>query len=152
MKSDVWEGGHHIPFFVKWPGNIKAGSISFQTISLTDFFATTQSLFETDSQKAEDSFSFLTIAKGKETTNNRPPVIHHSGGGKFGIRDGEWKFIEGLGSGGFSEPKNPEPIEDGPTNQLYNLRTDPQEKENLSLSNPEKVKEMKAKLKEIRGF
>jgi len=152
MKSDVWEGGHHIPFFVKWPGEIKAGSKSEQTISLTDFFATTQSLFETDSQKAEDSFSFLSIATGNETITNRPPVIHHSGGGKFGIRDGEWKYIEGLGSGGFSEPKFPASKPGEPEGQLYNLKSDPQEQENLYFAKPEKVIEMKAKLKQIRRY
>ncbi len=102
MKSDVWEGGHHIPFLVKWPEKVKAGTFSDQTISLTDFFATIQNLFETaESEKPKDSFSLLSILTEKETTNNRPPVIHHSGSGKFGIRDGDWKYIEGLGSGGF---------------------------------------------------
>ena len=152
MKSDVWEGGHHIPFFVKWPGNIKPGSSSNQTISLTDFFATAQNLFETTSEKPEDSFSFLSVALGKEESNNRPPVIHHSGGGKFGIRHGDWKYIEGLGSGGFTEPKFPESKPGEPEGQLYNLKTDPQEQENLYFSNPEKIEEMKVKLKQIRRY
>ena len=152
MKSDAWDGGHHIPFFVRWPGKVKPGSVSKQTISLTDFFATVQILFKTNSEKPEDSFSILSILQDKESSNNRPPVIHHSGGGKFGIRDGDWKYIEGLGSGGFSEPKNPEPVAGGPTGQLYNLKTDPQEQENLFLTNPEKVEEMQTKLQEIRGY
>ena len=153
MKSDVWEGGHHIPFLVKWPGKVKAGTFSNQTISLTDFFATVQNLFETDeSEKPKDSFSLLSILTEKEITNNRPPVIHHSGSGKFGIRAGDWKYIEGLGSGGFSLPKFIEPVPGGPQGQLYNLKTDPQEQENLYLSESEKVEEMKAKLMEIRGY
>ncbi len=153
MKSDVWEGGHHIPFIVKWPGKIERGSSSDQTISLTDFFDTVRNLFETkDSEKPQDSFSILSILLGKKQANNRPPVIHHSGSGKFGIRDGDWKLIEGLGSGGFSEPKNPKPGTGDPDGQLYNLKTDPQEKDNLYLSQPEKVEELKAKLKEIRGY
>jgi len=153
MKSDVWEGGHHIPFMVKWPGKIEAGSVSDQTISLTDFFDTLRDLFKsTDVEKPEDSFSFLSVVLGKEESNNRPPVIHHSGSGKFGIRDGDWKLIEGLGSGGFSEPKNPEPQPGEPNGQLYNLKIDPQEKENLYLIEKEKTELLKSKLKNIRGY
>lgn len=152
MKSDAWEGGHHIPFIAKWTEKIKPGSFSDQTISLTDFFDTVRELLgENETQKPRDSFSFLSILTGKENTNMRPPVIHHSGSGKFAIRDGNWKLIEGLGSGGFSEPKNPKPLPGEPDGQLYNLNDDPQETTNLYLSNPEKVEELKAKLEEIRG-
>lgn len=151
MKSDAWEGGHHIPFMVKLPGKIEAGSFSDQTISLTDFFETVRELIGAgDSPKPKDSFSILSILTGKESTNNRPPVIHHSGSGKFAIRDGDWKLIEGLGSGGFSEPKNPKPLPGEPNGQLYNMKTDPQETTNLYLSEPEKVNELKAKLEAIK--
>ena len=152
MKSDVWEGGHHIPFFVRWPGKISPGSTSGQIISLTDFFATVQNLFETSEPKPRDSFSFLPILSGEEKVINRAPVIHHSGGGKFGIREGQWKYIEGLGSGGFTEPKFPESKPGEPDGQLYNLKTDPQEKENLYFSEPEKVRELKNKLIKVRGY
>ena len=152
MKSDAWEGGHHIPFFVKWPGKIRAGSSSDQTICLTDFFATVQNLFDQDATKPTDSFTFLSILKGSEADFVRAPVIHHSGGGKFAIRDGDWKMIEGLGSGGFTEPKFPKSLPGEPEGQLYNMKTDPQEKNNLYLSEPAKVDELKAKLKEIRGY
>jgi len=152
MKSDVHEGGHHIPFVIKWPGKVKAASISAQTISLTDFFATVQNLFDADSEKPEDSFSILPIILGEKETIIRAPVIHHSGSGKFGLRDGDWKYIEGLGSGGFTEPKFPEPKPGEPEGQLYNLKTDLQEQENLYLAHPEKVEELKRKLIEIRGY
>lgn len=153
MKSDAWEGGHHIPFIVKWPGKIEDGSFSDQTTSLTDFFATVRDLLGAPaSGNPQDSYSLLPILLGKKDTINRAPVIHHSGAGKFAIRDGDWKMIEGLGSGGFSEPKNPKPGPGDPEGQLYNLKTDPQEQNNLYLSEPEIVEELKAKLKEIRGF
>lgn len=152
MKSDIWEGGHHIPFFVKWPGKIQAGSSSDQTICLSDFFATIKNLFQAEAISTADSYSLLSILNGNQVSNNRPPVIHHSGGGKFGIRDGDWKMIEGLGSGGFTEPDFPESQPGEPEGQLYNLKNDPQEKENLFLSEPEKVEELKTKLKQIRGY
>ncbi len=153
MKSDAWEGGHHIPFMVKWPGKIEAGSISVQTTSLTDFFATVRDLLDApESGNPQDSYSLLPILLGKRDTINRTPVIHHSGDGKFAIREGDWKLIEGLGSGGFSEPKNPKPGPGDPEGQLYNLKSDPQEKINLYSSNPEKAEELKTILKEIRGY
>ena len=153
MKSDAWEGGHHIPFMVKWPGKIEGGSFSDQTTSLTDFFATVRDLLGAPaSANPQDSYSLLPILLGNQDSIDRPPVIHHSGSGKFAIRDGEWKMIEGLGSGGFSDPKNPTPTPGDPEGQLYNLKTDPQEQQNLYLSEPEKVEELKSKLKEIRGY
>uniref|UniRef100_UPI003217D544 sulfatase family protein n=1 Tax=uncultured Draconibacterium sp. TaxID=1573823 RepID=UPI003217D544 len=149
MKGDVWDGGHHIPFIVHWPGKVKAGSTD-KTISLTDFFATVQNIFDSEEPKARDSFSFLSILTGEESAYSRPPVIHHSSSGKFAIRQGEWKMIEGLGSGGFTEPKSPAPNEGEPDGQLYNMIKDPQEKENLYLTEPEKVKELKVLLENIR--
>ena len=153
MKSDVWEGGHHIPFIVKWPGVVRAGSVSKQITSLTDFFATVQNIFMPEEfERTMDSYSLLPILKGESGEIHRAPVVHHSGGGKFGIRDGDWKYIEGLGSGGFSLPKFPQPKEGEPLDQLYNLSSDPGEMQNLYFEHPEKVLELKEKLKTIRGF
>ncbi|MBN1985859.1 MAG: arylsulfatase [Prolixibacteraceae bacterium] len=153
MKSDAWEGGHHIPFIVKWPGKIKAGAVSAQTTSLTDFFDTVRDLLRaSENEKPRDSFSLLPILTGQQESIQRAPVIHHSGNGKFAIRVGDWKLIEGLGSGGFSTPVNPEPQPDDPKDQLYNLKSDPGEEENLYFSEQKKVEELKSKLKEIRGY
>jgi hypothetical protein len=77
-------------------------------------------------------------------------VIHHSGGGMFAIRQGEWKLIDGLGSGGFSAPHSEKPKPDGPKGQLYNLARDPQEKENLYLKEPAVVKRLSDVLERIK--
>ncbi|QIA09497.1 sulfatase family protein [Draconibacterium halophilum] len=152
MKADIWEGGHHIPFFVKWPGVVNAGSISDETISLTDFFATVQDLFTDKGTKPKDSFSVLPVLKAEQTEIDRAPVIHHSGSGKFAIRSGKWKLIEGLGSGGFTEPKFPEPKEGEPVGQLYDMVNDLQETNNVYLSEPKVVKELTEKLESMRGY
>lgn len=152
MKSDAWEGGHRIPLVVKWPGKVKAGSTCNQTVCLTDFYDTLRSLMnDTDSQRPRDSYSLLPLLLRERETINRPPVIHHSGSGKFAIRSGDWKLIEGLGSGGFSKPKNPEPKPGEPTSQLYNLKEDPWETNNLYLKNPNKARELEQQLEEIRA-
>jgi arylsulfatase A-like enzyme len=69
----------------------------------------------------------------------------------FAIRDGDWKLIEGLGSGGFTKPSTIEPEEGGPVGQLYNLADDPSEATNLYLERPDVVERMALMLDEIRG-
>ena len=72
----------------------------------------------------------------------RDTIINHSANGTFAIRQGAWKLIQGLGSGGFSSPQTVEPSLDGPTGQLYNLDDDPSETNNLYLEQPECVEQL----------
>jgi arylsulfatase A len=60
------------------------------------------------------------------------------------------EVYRGLGSGGFSQPAFIEPEEGGPEGQLYNMRADPSEKDNLYLQNPEKLLKLKGILEEVR--
>ncbi|MCB1122388.1 MAG: arylsulfatase, partial [Verrucomicrobiae bacterium] len=103
-KADIWEAGHRVPFFARWPGKIRAGSQSNRTITHTDLFATAADVIGAklpDPQvAAQDSFSIKPLLLGDEKSFKRAPVIHHSGGGMFAIRDGEWKLVLGNGSGG----------------------------------------------------
>jgi hypothetical protein len=68
----------------------------------------------------------------------------------FAIREGDWKLIEGLGSGGFTKPSSVEPKEGGPAGQLYNQADDPSETTNLYLERPDVVKRLTLSLDEIR--
>lgn len=77
-------------------------------------------------------------------------MVHHSSGNLYGIRSEEWKFIEGLGSGGFTVPAHTTPDIGGPTGQLYRIASDREEQENLFLSYPEKVAELSELLNKIR--
>ena len=78
-------------------------------------------------------------------------VIHHSAGGMFALRSGDWKLIEGLGSGGFTRPTVIEPVEGGPVGQLYNLAEDPAGEINLYLERPDVVERLARMLEETRG-
>ena len=106
-KADIWEGGHHVPFFARWPGKVEAGSQCDRVITHTDLFATAAELAGAKIPKgaAADSYSYLPLLLGKEKQYSRPPVIHHSSGGMFAIREGDWKLILGNGSGGRQQPK-----------------------------------------------
>ncbi len=61
LKRDAWEGGHRVPFVVRWPGRVKPGSVSDQVVSLTDIMATLAAItqFELPHDTAEDSFNML---------------------------------------------------------------------------------------------
>jgi arylsulfatase A-like enzyme len=137
-KSDLWDGGHRVPFIVKWPGLVKSGSISNELICLTDIFATFSDVTNVavPSKSGEDSVSFLSALKGKKIKSTRTGVIHHSITGHFGYRLGKWKLLLAKGSGGWSSPRENESA-DMPIAQLYNIETDRTETNNLYLSHPE---------------
>jgi arylsulfatase A-like enzyme len=78
-------------------------------------------------------------------------VVHSSSVGFFAVRKGDWKLIEGLGSGGFTTPKQIKPNPGGPDGQLFNLKEDPAEEKDLFLTHPEKVKELRQELKKIKN-
>ena len=128
---------------VRWPGRIPPGSTTDELVSLCDLMATCAEVLETDvpDEAAPDSFSMLpALREGNRETPIRESLIHHSLAGMFSVRQGPWKLCLGLGSGGFSEPKNLEPTPGGPDGQLYNLDEDPQETHNLWLEDPDRVK------------
>ena len=149
-KADIFEGGHRIPFIVKWPQNIKANTVSDKTISLTDFYATVASLLneKINSNEAEDSYSIMPLLTNKPSLFLRSNIIHHSIDGKFAIRSGPYKLIFALGSGGWSAPTEATALQQQlPSIQLYNLSTDPGEKHNITVQNPQIVAQLTALLK-----
>ena len=147
-KADIYEGGHRVPFIVKWPNEIEKGSVSDETICLTDLMATFAEIADYDlkADEGEDSFSLLPIFKNNIFTSPiREATVHHSIMGNFAIRKGDWKLIMCPGSGGWSlpGPKDPATLEGLPEMQLYNLSNDPEETTNLESSEPEKLAELK---------
>jgi arylsulfatase A-like enzyme len=151
MKGDAWEGGHRMPFIVRWPGRVQPGTVTDQTICFTDLLATFADIcgVELATGAGPDSFSFLPVLEGRQPAGEpiRGPIVMQAGGPSFMmIRSGDWKLINQLGSGGFSEPSAIKPEPGGPAGQLYNLRTDPAETNNLFLKHPEIVTRLKAEL------
>jgi arylsulfatase A-like enzyme len=152
MKADIFEGGHRIPLIVKWPGMIEGRTSSDQTLGLTDIYSTIQHLVtEEITNRPEDSFSFYKILSGQESRNHRPPVVHHSSRGMFAIRSGDWKWIEGLGSGGFTQPASITHEGGMPKGQLYDLDDDLDESDNLYFYQQSLVDSLQRRLQEIRG-
>lgn len=149
MKSDVWEGGHRVPFIASWPTKIIPGAESRQLICLTDIISTVAKILsiEPGANTMEDSIDFSSVLLGKNEGNPiRQSIVHHSGDGTFAIRKGDWKLILGKDSGGFSKSLDIEGIPTETEGQLYNLSNDPSEQNNLYTDNPEKIKELTALL------
>ena len=148
-KADIYEGGHRIPFIIRWPGTIEAGGQSNQTFCLTDLTATMAEItgYELPETAAEDSVSNLPIWSGTVTTPVREATVHHSIDGSFSIRKGDWKLEMCPGSGGWSYPRsNPDECQGLPRIQLYNLAADIGEQQNLQDKHPDVVAELKALL------
>lgn len=152
QKSDWWEGGHRVPFIVRWPGRVQAGAASDALIGLHDVFATIADVLNVPLPRdaAEDSVSFLPVLRG-QSPGVRQSIVHHSGNGGFAIRQGDWKLCLGLGSRGFSQPVNEKPSPGGPQGQLYNLRIDPGEQTNRWLDEPAVVARLTALLEKYRS-
>ena len=153
-KADAYEGGHRVPFVVRWPGHITGGTKSDQTITVADIMTTCAEVvgYELPANAAEDSVSLLPVLTGEEL--NKPLhdlVIHHSASGCFAVRKGKWKLLLCRGSGGWSPPREPEAAKQGlPLLQLYDLEADPKEAKNLHEQYPEKVEELVNDL--VRAF
>ncbi len=152
QKGDVHDGGHRVPMIIHWPDVINQPRSYHNLVSLKDIFATAAELTEQEipANAGEDSFSFLKVLRGDLDHVVRNTMVHHSSGLKFGIRYGEWKYIEGLGSGGFTHPAFIEPAPGEPTGQLYNIETDSLESENLFFVHPEIVTKLQNELSRLK--
>lgn len=138
-KGGLFEGGHRVPFLVRWPGQAPAGKTNDSLVVLTDLLA---SLAEAAGAKVPagagpDSFSVLPALRGTEMdAAARPPVVLHSGAGLFALRQGPWKLQ-------FDAKRQPA--------QLFDLGRDPREEKNLLAAEPERVARMAAELARIRA-
>ena len=149
MKGSNWEGGHRMPFIVRWPGRVKSGSSSAQTICFTDVMATladmTQAKLPDDA--GPDSFSFYDELLGqqpRDTPVRKSLVVGRS------FRSGAWKWIDGREPLLFSRADSGTyPARNEPPGQLYNLADDPRETTNLAATKPEIVARLKAELEQI---
>jgi arylsulfatase A-like enzyme len=116
-KTDIWEGGHRVPFVVRWPGKVKPGSQCDETICHTNLIATCAELLGTKlpGDAGEDSFSILPLLLGKKQDRPAyPAVVHQAADGTLAIRRGRWKLVLGA----LAPDGKPE------ADQLYDLQTD----------------------------
>lgn len=161
-KRDAWEGGHRVPFLARWPGKIAAGSVSHETICHVDLLATLAALLETNlpDNAGVDSVNILPALLGQPRPQPlREATVLHSAQGKFALRQGDWVLIlapTGDDNGQHGEPEwfrqqRGYPTAKASAGELFDLRRDPQQKDNRYESEPERVQAMTALLKRYVG-
>ena len=143
-KSDVWEGGHRIPFLVRWPGVVPAASRCDQLAQQADLMATFADILglTLPDDAGEDSVSLLPLFHGRDRPV-RSNLVSQSIRGLLAIRKGPWTLIFGAGSGGWGKGGDGQPA------QLYNLAADLAESRNLYTEHPERVAELTALMESI---
>ncbi len=172
FKFDAWEGGHRVPFIVRWPGKVPAGTVSDELLCNVDMLSTLAALVGRPLREGEgpDSYNILPAITGTPKKPIRDYlVISPSQKKNLSIRKGKWMFISGQGGGGFtgtrigehtlggaaatllthqvnSEIKNGKIKPGAAPAQLYNLATDLQETTNLYAQYPQVVNELKTLL------
>lgn len=174
FKFDVWEGGHRVPFLVRWPGKVPAGEISGALACNVDLLATMAALVgkERMAKEAQDSKNLLPAILGKTNQPIRDQmIIAANSPSHLSIRKGPWMYIPAQGGGGFwsdevgahpfggpaaikfAGQENSDIVDgkikaDAPPAQLYNLEKDPTQDHNVYNEHPEIVEELKKLLKE----
>jgi arylsulfatase A-like enzyme len=155
-KRDAWEGGHRVPFIARWPSKIEAASVSDEVICHVDFMATIAAILgeKLPDNAAEDSVNLLPVLLGEDRqTPIREATVHHSPRGKFAIRQGDWVLIDA--PSGDDNGKNGEPgwlksergyVEHSHPGELFNLRQDLMQRDNLYADQPELVSKLKSLL------
>jgi arylsulfatase A len=154
-KHTIWEGGFKVPFVVRWPKAIKAGTQSDRMINVVDIFATLQQVVGGDvldpQTAAADSFSFYSdLVSDTSKATSRETMVLNSVIGVIAIRMGDWKYIEGKAAKSltasqqkhFSEELMP---------RLHNLKQDPAEAQNVIDQFPEIAQHMQQTLERIRS-
>jgi arylsulfatase A-like enzyme len=133
-KGSVQEGGHRMPFIVRWPRVVKPGGVCGQLVHQADLLRTFADVVgaKLPDNAGEDSYSFLPLLKGEDKPIRENAV---SACGTPSLRVGSWKYI--------ASPESGQPV------QFYNLADDIGETKNLAAAMPEKVAEMQKLLEKL---
>ncbi|MCP9235272.1 sulfatase-like hydrolase/transferase [Lewinella sp. JB7] len=157
LKRDVWEGGHRVPMIVRWPGEIEGGAVREQTISQIDLMPTVAAVAGIDlpSGAAPDGYDQSSLLTGAETDAPvRRVTVHNTYAPRWGLRDGDWLYLDGPSGGVTRMPEEFAERRGFPDFDsevlLFNLRDDPGQRLNLSEEHPERVKRMQRLLEEKR--
>jgi arylsulfatase A len=158
LKRDAYEGGHHVPFMIKYPGVTMAGKVNDALVSQIDIMATLASVVGYDlpeKNAAEDSHDLLPLLKG-EVKSIRTSHIHNTFDHTWAFREGDWVLVTGK-SGHHSRvtkewlKKHDYPKVESKQPRLFNLREDIGQRNDLAAKHPEKVKAMETSLARIRA-
>ncbi len=142
FKSQTWEGGIRIPYLIQWKGHIPAGKVDDRPVIQLDILPTALAAAGVAARPEWklDGVNLLPYLTGK---NDGAPhaALYWRFGPQLALRMGEWKLVKAPAVGGVEgAPRNGKAVTTGA--QLYNLKQDLGEKENLAEKNPGKLKEL----------
>lgn len=157
LKRDVWEGGHRVPFIVRWPGQIEPGSVVDETVSQVDLMATIAAAadIELPAGAAPDSYNLLPVLRGNAYIKPlREATVHNTYKEVFAIREGDWLLIDAK-TGEHSKAPTTYNQARGyhPTTTpalLFNLASDVEQKYNLHAEEPQIVERLRKLLAKYR--
>lgn len=158
VKRDSREGGHRVPFVARWPGKIPAGRVSEALFGQVDLMATIARIigYRLPAGAAPDSVDQLAVWRGKKSRQPvRDELVYHQSNGHLALRQGDWVLIDSSTCGdGNKEPEwfraQRKADECRGAGALYNLRVDPGQTRNVYDEYPARVRELKARLDQLR--
>lgn len=147
-KYSAFDAGTRVPFVVRYPRQVKPGA-SDALLCQIDLLASMAAWTgrKLDQSDGPDSFDVLPALLGRSQTG-RDHLVEHAG--TLSLIQGDWKYIEPGKGARYNKLTNTE-LGNDPEPQLYNLKEDLGEKNNVASEHPEKVKEMAAFLQELRS-
>ncbi|MDO8541578.1 MAG: arylsulfatase [Opitutaceae bacterium] len=150
-KGDLYEGGHRMPFLVRWPGQAPAGVVSDEFVIFSDLVRTFARLLEQPlrSDEGPDGHDVLDAFRGGRNLHPGRAMVIHSRQGMYGLRQDDWMYLHGAGDGDERKARYAPPSETIADAQLYNLREDLRQERNCAAQYPERVAQMRQRLAEI---
>jgi arylsulfatase A len=158
LKRDLYEGGHHVPFLIRWPGVTKPGSVTDALLSQVDLMATLASTvgYALPRNAAEDSCDFLPYLRGEVKAGPRTAIVHNTSKDQYALREGDWLLV--AGKSGYNSKQAPAEWntkhhyagDDDLPVELFNLKEDAGQRHNLAGKHPERVEAMQALLNKMR--
>lgn len=138
FKASLFEGGHRVPFIVRWPDRVSPGTQNDQLVSIMDIYPTLSEILQDEEDEIMDGISFLSLLEDASAKSQRDEMVHHTYSGDYAFRSQSWKFI----------PKR-SPEDGSWTYMLFDLENDPYEKKDLALDRPEITTALKEKLQQV---
>jgi arylsulfatase A-like enzyme len=129
VKGQMYEGGIRVPFMVQWQGKVKPGTVVQDPCFSLDIFPTVleiAGISKEEQKEKQDGRSLMPALQGSQSAKS-PRAIFWRMGAQYAVRSGDWKMVSSRGRV-----------------ELFNLKSDMAETSDLSVSEPEKLKELQA--------
>ena len=156
LKRDLWEGGHRVPFIVRWPGVVPRGRVSPALVSQVDIMATLAAItgFPLPADTAHDSHNLLKVWKS-DAPSPRHTIVHSTNANGYALRHDQWLLVA-TKTGAISKvPAGFDAAHDYTAHdqlgELFDLSRDLAQRDNLYARQPEKVAELRALLEQVRA-